>query len=65
VKRTDLIRHLIRFGCLFLREGGGHTLFINPRANKQAAVPRHTEISNPTARDICKQLGIPDPLKHD
>jgi predicted RNase H-like HicB family nuclease len=26
MKRADLIRHLAKFGCIFIREGGSHTI---------------------------------------
>ena len=31
MKRTDLIRHLEAHGCELLREGGSHTIYINPQ----------------------------------
>lgn len=32
MKRLDLIRHLERHGCEFLREGGNHTIYVNGAA---------------------------------
>jgi hypothetical protein len=29
--------------------------------DRRSAVPRHTEIPNPLARKICRDLGIPMP----
>ena len=34
MKRLDLVRHLERNGCEFLREGGNHTIYVN-RAKKR------------------------------
>jgi len=34
MKRVDLIRHLERCGCEFLREGNNHTVYINRTARK-------------------------------
>jgi len=45
VKRRELIRHLENNGCVELREGSRHTIFVNPRQKKVSAVPRHTEIN--------------------
>ncbi|MDE2662700.1 MAG: addiction module toxin, HicA family [Gemmatimonadota bacterium] len=45
MKRRDLLRHLTRHGCAFLREGGNHTLYIN----------------RDLARKICKDLQVPRP----
>ena len=61
MKRLDLIRHREAHGCEFLREGGNHTIYVNRSAKKVSAVPRHREISEFTARKICKDLQIPAP----
>ncbi|MCP4405893.1 MAG: type II toxin-antitoxin system HicA family toxin [bacterium] len=58
MRRRDLIRHLLKHGCVLEREGQKHTLFYNPETNKASTVPRHTEINTFTARGICKDLGI-------
>lgn len=59
MKRQELLRHLRAHGCVFLREGGRHSWWHNPRLNKHSAVPRHTEIDDDLARKICRDLGIP------
>ncbi|HXT39849.1 MAG TPA: type II toxin-antitoxin system HicA family toxin [Candidatus Angelobacter sp.] len=56
MKRRDLIRHLERHGCEFLREGGNHTICVNRAKKKVSAVPRHREVIEFTARKICKDL---------
>jgi mRNA interferase HicA len=61
MKLNDLERHLRRHGCLFHREGGSHTIWMNPANRKITSVPRHREIKENTARAICKQLEIPLP----
>jgi mRNA interferase HicA len=61
VKRQDLIRHLRASGCRLLREGRGHSVWVNPVSGRQSAVPRHREIGEYTARAICRQLEIPEP----
>jgi predicted RNA binding protein YcfA (HicA-like mRNA interferase family) len=61
MKRADLIRHLERCGCQFLREGGNHTVYINPPARKSSSVPRHREVNDFLARKICTDLQIPPP----
>jgi len=48
-------------GCLQLREGSRHTMYVNPRRKKVSAVPRHTEINEILARKICRDLEIPEP----
>ena len=61
MKRRDLIRHLERHGCEFLREGGNHTVYVNRRARKSSTVPRHREVFDFLARKICNDLEIPTP----
>lgn len=61
MKRRELIRYLEDNGCLFLREGGKHTIYYNPSNNRTSAIPRHTEIVEILAAKICKDLEIPLP----
>ncbi|HEY1065536.1 MAG TPA: type II toxin-antitoxin system HicA family toxin [Pirellulales bacterium] len=61
MKREDLLRHLRRQGCEPLREGGAHSVWWNPANRKQTSIPRHRELSDYTARSICRQLDVPGP----
>ncbi len=61
MKRLDLIRHLERRGCAFLREGGNHTIYVNRAVKKVSSVPRHREIIEFTAWKICRDLEVPRP----
>lgn len=61
MKRRDLIGHLEAHGCRLLREGGRHSIDVNPATNATSAVPRHTEIYEFLARKICRDLQIPPP----
>jgi mRNA interferase HicA len=61
LKRIDLIRHLESHGCQWLREGGSHTVYVNPRARKTSTIPRHREINDLLARKICRDLEIEEP----
>ncbi len=60
MKRRDLIRHLERHGCEFLREGSNHTVYVNRSARKTSTVPRHREIDDFLARKICRDLQVPE-----
>ncbi|HNU90823.1 MAG TPA: type II toxin-antitoxin system HicA family toxin [Spirochaetota bacterium] len=42
-------------GCYLKREGGSHSLWINPTSGIIEAVPRHNEIKEPLARKILKK----------
>ena len=44
MKRRDLIRHLQKHGCVLEREGGRHSIWLNPANGLIQAVPRPTEI---------------------
>ena len=59
MKRRTLIKHLKNHGCSLIREGKKHAVWGNPVMNTKTTVPRHTEIDNQLAKDICKQLAIP------
>jgi len=61
VRRQDLLRYLERHGCLFLREGSRHTVYFNPANRKATAIPRHSEIAEPLARKIARDLDLPPP----
>ncbi len=58
MKRRILISHLNQNGCRLLREGGRHSIYINPDLKKVSAIPRHTEISDKLSKKICKDLGV-------
>jgi predicted RNA binding protein YcfA (HicA-like mRNA interferase family) len=57
MKRKDLIRHLIKNGCVFVREGAKHSVFFNPLLKKTSTVPRHTEIDNFLAKKFVATSG--------
>ena len=61
MRRVDLLRHLEQHGCELLREGGSHTLYVNPSSGKVTTVPRHREINELLARKICRDLDVPPP----
>jgi mRNA interferase HicA len=54
MKWRDLLRHLEKHGCELLREGSNHTIYVNRRAQKSSAIPRHREIIEFIARKSAK-----------
>jgi predicted RNA binding protein YcfA (HicA-like mRNA interferase family) len=60
MKRRALVKHIEAHGCRVKREGGNHTIYVGP-SGRPVPVPRHTEIPNKLAREICEQLGVPPP----
>jgi predicted RNA binding protein YcfA (HicA-like mRNA interferase family) len=61
VKRLDFVRRLEAHGCVLLREGGKHSIYVNRAARKVSSVPRHREINDQLCRKICRDLQIPRP----
>ena len=61
MKRVNLVRHLREHGCELLREGAGHSVWLNPATGVRETIPRHTELKDRLARSICRRLGVPDP----
>ncbi|MYA29142.1 MAG: type II toxin-antitoxin system HicA family toxin [Nitrospira sp. SB0666_bin_27] len=61
MKRSVLLRHLRKYGCHLKREGGAHSLWINPATGSVEAIPRHTEIPDRLAQKICRNLSLPLP----
>ena len=57
---NTLVRHLRRHGCYRLREGGNHSIWINPETGDKDGVPRHSEIKEVLARKICRALSVPE-----
>jgi len=56
MKRRDLERRLRIAGCYLKREGASHSLWINPKTGVIEAIPRHTEVKEPLAMKILKNL---------
>ena len=58
MKRRELVSHVLRAGCLLLREGAKHSVFVNPVTKQTSTVPRHTEVDDFLANKICRDLGV-------
>jgi predicted RNA binding protein YcfA (HicA-like mRNA interferase family) len=56
MKRTDLIRKLEEAGCEFVRHGGKHDWYRNPKTGVSQPVPRHREINELLAKHIMKKI---------
>jgi predicted RNA binding protein YcfA (HicA-like mRNA interferase family) len=59
VKRGDLLRHLRQHGCVLKREGGSHSIWLNPATGASETIPRHAEIADRLIRRICERLEVP------
>lgn len=58
MKRSELINKLTESGCLLLRHGSRHDIYLNPSTGQKQPIPRHSEIDDHLARHIMKYLGI-------
>ena len=58
MKRRQFIRQLLKEGCVMLRHGARHDIYLNPETGQRQPVPRHSEIDERLARHIRKQLGL-------
>ena len=58
MNRRALIRELAANGCVLLRHGSRHDLYLNPVNGRQAPIPRHGEVKDSLVRLIRKQLGL-------
>ncbi len=56
MKRKDLIKKLEAIGCIFIRHGGKHDWYQNPKTKISQPVPRHKEINEYLAKHIIKTL---------
>lgn len=59
MKRKDLIREIENIGCNFIRHGGKHDWYQNPKTKVSQPIPRHTEINENLAKHILKMLKNP------
>ena len=57
MKRVELIQKLAAMGCVFIRHGGKHDWYQNPRTRMCQPIPRHHEVKEFLARSIIKKLG--------
>jgi predicted RNA binding protein YcfA (HicA-like mRNA interferase family) len=56
MKRRDLVKELENMGCVFIRHGGKHDWYQNPKTKVSQPVPRHRKINENLARHIMKML---------
>ncbi|MBS1770775.1 MAG: type II toxin-antitoxin system HicA family toxin [Acidobacteria bacterium] len=58
MKRKELIRQLENAGCVLLRHGSRHDVYVNVKNGRKQPVPRHSEVDEQLAKHIKKFLGV-------
>lgn len=60
MKHSELIRTLIKAGCLLKRHGASHDVWVNPKTGGRTMVPGHgsKEIKTKTVKSILDDLLI-------
>lgn len=56
MKRKELLKEISLHGCILIRHGSNHDLFINPVTGKKQPIPRHKEIDEHLARHLIREL---------
>ena len=56
MKRKDLIKKIENAGGIYIRHGGKHDWYQNPKTKISQPVPRHKEINEYLAKHILKML---------
>lgn len=56
MKRRDLIKKLEKTSCVFIRHGGKHDWYQNPKTKISQPIPRHKEIKENLTKHIIKML---------
>jgi mRNA interferase HicA len=60
VKQGDPLAISDGNGCHLKREGRSHSLWTNPVTGAVETIPRHLEIPDVLARQICRGLSVPE-----
>ena len=56
MKNGALLKILRQQGCVFVKHGKKHDLYLQPKTGKTSQVPRHPDIQENLARKIIKNL---------
>ena len=56
MKEGALLKRIKTLGCVFVKHGKKHDVFINPRTGTEERVPRHTDINENLANHIIRNL---------
>ncbi len=58
MKRKEFVNSLTKAGCVLLRHGSKHDIYLNPLNGRKQPVPRYADVDERLAKHIRKFLGI-------
>jgi hypothetical protein len=56
MKKGELLKRLKALGCVFVKHGKKHDVYMNPRTGAEERIPRHNDINEILAAVIIKNL---------
>ena len=56
MNKLELLQKLKEIGAVFVRHGGKHDVYMQPKTCNESAIPRHDDIDEYTAKSIIKKL---------
>ena len=56
MKRKKLLQAVNAVGAVFIRHGGDHDIYENPRTHEFTQIPRHSDVCEYTALAIIKKM---------
>jgi len=56
MKRNLLLKEINKRGAVFIRHGGKHDIYRNPKTGAIEQIPRHSDIEEGIARNIIKRF---------
>jgi len=56
MKRNLLLKEIRKRGALFVRHGGKHDIYVNPKTGIIEQIPRHPDVDEILARNIIKHF---------
>jgi len=56
MKRNLLLKEIRKRGAVFIRHGGKHDIYKNPKTGVIEQIPRHPDIEESLARNIIKHF---------
>ena len=56
MKKGELLKRIKAHGCIFVKHGKKHDVYMNPRTGMEERIPRHSDINENLAKAIMRNL---------